>query len=164
MTLRRLLPLLLALAVLPASLAGAQLGAAPGVGPGMSRGWGPWAQPPLVCRELQARRDEQAKALVEAGKRKAGPEEMCTLFKDFLTAESKMIEGLEEHRVTCDIPPGAIKQARAGHAKYVDLSKKICAVAARGPQHGVPWDVPLPAPRPIGDFWTGAELQRLFGQ
>jgi hypothetical protein len=145
MTLSRALPLVLALAVVPIGPAGAQFAAAPGMAPGM--GGSPWGAPqpqqgpPPACQGLLANRDEVAKHgknLEAAGKKKAGPEEMCKLFKPFIAAEAKMIKGLEEHSATCGVPPDVIKQVKAGHAKYTEISKKICDVAAQGPRPSGP--------------------------
>jgi hypothetical protein len=86
-------------------------------------------------------RDETGKhgqALQAAGKKKAPPEELCKLFKTFIAAESKMIKGLEEHRVTCGVPADAIKQVQAGHGKATQMAKRICDAAAQGPRPAGP--------------------------
>src|SRR5216683_5833156 len=118
MTLRRALPLVLMLAAVPLQPALAQFGGMPGMpgAPGMPTspgmpggGFGaappPQQQgPPPACQQLLVSRDEVQKhgmALQAAGKKKAGPDVACKLFKSFLAAESKMIKGLEQHSTLC---------------------------------------------------------------
>ena len=139
----RVLPLGLALVVLPLWPAGAQFGGMPGMpgSPGMSPGTpgapfgAPQQGPPPACQQLITYRDETQKhgqALSTAGQKKLPPEEICKLFKVFLSAETKMIKGLEEHSTTCGVPPDLIKQVKAGHSKASQMSKQVCDVAAQG--------------------------------
>jgi hypothetical protein len=143
MTLRRALPFVLALAVLPLAPAGAQFAAAPGMAPGMSPGMSgspfgaPQQGPPPACQQLLSFRDDVAKhgqALQAAGKKKAGAEELCKLFKTFLAAESKMIKGLEERSTTCGVPADVIKQVKGSHGKASEMGKRVCDAAAQGPR------------------------------
>src|SRR5215472_12642761 len=112
MTLSRALPLAWVLAVVPLWPAAAQFGGMPGMpgspgmspGPGMSPSPGmpgmpggafsaPQAPPP-ACQQLLANRDDVSKhgqALQAAGQKKAPPEELCKLFKVFLSAEDKTL-------------------------------------------------------------------------
>jgi hypothetical protein len=136
---RRVLPLVLVLAGLPFAPSLAQFGGMPGMpgsgAPGMGRGapgmygggggfGGPPPQqqqqgPPPVCQGLLTTRDEvqkNADALRNAGKKKAGPEEACKLFKAFLASETKMIQGLEQHSATCGVPASVIAQVKSNHA------------------------------------------------
>ena len=147
MTLSRALPLVLALAVLPLAPAGAQFAAAPGMAPGMSPGMSgspfgaPQQGPPPACQQLLSFRDDVAKhgqALQAAGKKKAGAEELCKLFKAFLAAESKMIKGLEERSAMCGVPADVIKQVKGSHGKASEMGKRICEVAAQGPRPSGP--------------------------
>ena len=116
MTSSRVLPLALALAMWPLWPAAAQFGGMPGMpgSPGMSPGGGMGSQfgappqpqqgPPPACEKLMGYRDETTKhgqALQAAGQKKAQPDEVCKLFKAFLTAEGKMLKGLEENSATC---------------------------------------------------------------
>ena len=139
MTLRRALPLVLVLVALPLAPALAQFGGmpgmpgagAPGMGgggaPGMYGGGGFGGPPPGSNRGRRrpassslAIRDEvqkNADALRNAGKKKAGPEEACKLFKAFLASETKMIKGLEQHSSTCEVPADVIKQLKGNHAR-----------------------------------------------
>jgi len=149
MTLSRALPLALAIAVMPLWPAAAQFGDMPGMpgspgmspAPGMSPGSGmpggafsaPQAPPP-ACQQLLSTRDDVNKhgqALQAAGQKKAPPDELCKLFKAFLTVETKMIKGLEEHSATCGVPTDVLKQVKAGHSKAAQMGKQICDAAAQ---------------------------------
>jgi hypothetical protein len=113
---------------------------APGMSPGTPGGAfsAPQPQePPPACQQLLGNRDEVAKhgqALQAAGQKKVPPDELCKLFKTFLTAESKMIKGLEEHSATCGVPPEVTKQVKAGHGKASQMGKQVCDMAAQGPR------------------------------
>ena len=97
--------------------------------------------PPPACQQLLANRDEVSKhgqALQAAGQKKVPPEELCKLFKVFLSVEDKMLKGLEEHSATCGVPPEVLKQVKAGHTKASQMGKQICDVAAQGPRPAGP--------------------------
>lgn len=119
-------------------------GMSPGPGmPGMPGGAfsAPQQAPPPACQQLLGNRDEVSKhgqALQAAGQKKVPPEELCKLFKVFLSAEDKMLKGLEEHSATCGVPPEVLKQVRAGHSKASQMGKQICDVAAQGPRQPGP--------------------------
>jgi len=152
MTPSRVLPLVLALAVLPLWPASAQFGGMPGMpGSGMYPGGGgspfdappPQQGPPPACQKLLALRDETGKhgqALQAAGKRKdkAQPDEICKLFKAFLASEAKMIKGLEENSQVCGVPPDTIKQVKASHEQASKIGKNVCDAAAQGPRPAGP--------------------------
>ena len=152
MTPSRVLPLALALAMWPLWPAAAQFGGMPGMpgSPGMSpaaawlavrRAAAPQQGPPPACEKLMGYRDETTKhgqALQAAGQKKAQPDEVCKLFKAFLTAEGKMLKGLEENSATCGVPPDVIKQVKAAHAKYAQMGKQVCEVAAQGARPAAP--------------------------
>ena len=158
MTLSRALPLALVLAVVPLWPAAAQFGGMPGMpgSPGMSPGGmspGPGMPgmpggafsapqaPPPACQQLLSNRDDVSKhgqALQAAGQKKVPPEELCKLFKVFLSAEDKMLKGLQEHSATCGVPPEVLKQVKEGHGKASEMSKKICDIAAQGPRQAGP--------------------------
>src|SRR5207302_8449200 len=87
-------------------------------------------EPGEVCKRGQARQ--------AAGQKKAPPEELCKLFKAFLSSEDKMLKGLDEHSATCGVPPEVLKQVKAGHSKASQMSKQICEVAAQGPRQAGP--------------------------
>jgi hypothetical protein len=144
MTFSRALPWVLVLAVLPLSPAAAQFGGMPGMpgSPGMSPGgFGAPPQPPPACQQLLANRDETAKhgqAIHAAGQKKVPPEELCKLFKTFLSSEGKMLKGLEQNATTCGVPPEVLKQVKASHEKAAQVGKNICDAAAQGPRPAGP--------------------------
>jgi hypothetical protein len=144
MTLSRALLWVLVLAVLPLSPAAAQFGGMPGMpgSPGMSPGgFGAPPEPPPACQQLLANRDETAKhgqAIHAAGQKKVPPEELCKLFKTFLSSESKMLKGLEQNSATCGVPPEVLKQVKASHEKAAQVGKNICDAAAQGPRPAGP--------------------------
>jgi hypothetical protein len=129
----------LALAVILAAMprpVGAQFGGMPGM-PGMGApGFGgPPAGPPPACQGLLAMRDEtqkNANAIQEAGKKKAGPDVACKLFKNFLASEAKMIKAIETTGPQCGVPPEMPKQMKVGHAKAQQIANQVCEAAARG--------------------------------
>jgi hypothetical protein len=128
MTVSRAFPLAFALAVLALWPAAAQFGGMAG------EAFNAPQAPRPACQQLLGTRDEVAKhgqALQAAGRKKAPPEEICKLFKAFLSAESKMLKGLEEHRATCGVPPETIRQVEAGHSKASQMGKQICELARR---------------------------------
>ena len=147
MTLRRALPLVLVLAAVPFQPAFAQFGGMPGMpgAPGMPGGGGggfgaappPQQQgPPPACQQLLVLRDEMQKhgmALQAAGKKKAGPEVACKLFKSFLAAETKMIKSLDQNSTLCGVPGDVIKQLKTQHAQAEKSGAQVCEAAARGP-------------------------------
>jgi hypothetical protein len=144
MTLSRALPWVLVLAVLPLSPAAAQFGGMPGMpgSPGMSPGgFGAPAEPPAACQQLLTIRDETAKhgqAIHAAGQKKVPPEELCKLFKAFLSSEGKMVKGLEQNSATCGVPPEVLKQVKASHEKAAQVGKQVCDAAAQGPRPAGP--------------------------
>jgi hypothetical protein len=132
-------------------------GDTPGGVPGVGGFHGPPAGPPPACRDLLAMRDEVQKhgtAIQKANERKATVQEACKLFRSFLGAETKFIKSLEENTRTCGVPGDAIKQAKEGHAKALQVGKQVCDAAAQGPRPS----------GPTGDFWWLGELEQKSGQ
>jgi hypothetical protein len=77
---------------------------------------------------------EKAGAAIQAaGQRKASREEVCPLFTRFVAVEAKMVNFLVSHQTTCQIPAQAVSQAKASHAKTVNIRKNVCAKAAAAP-------------------------------
>ena len=110
----------------------------PGMSPG---GFGAPPEPPPACQQLLANRDETAKhgqAIHAAGQKKVPPEELCKLFKTFLSSESKMLKGLEQNATTCGVPPEVLKQVKASHDKAAQVGKQVCDAAAQGPRPAGP--------------------------
>jgi hypothetical protein len=137
-----------ALIVILPFAANAQFGGMPGLPggtpdgvPGVGRFDGPPAGPPPACRDLLAMRDEVQKhgtAIGKANERKATVQEACKLFRTFLATEAKFIRSLEENTRTCGVPGDAIKQAKEGHAKALQVGKQVCDAAAQGPRPAGP--------------------------
>ena len=125
----------------PGMSPGPGMSPAPGM-PGMPGGaFSAPPAPPPACQELLSNRDEvtkHGKALQAAGQKKAPPDELCKLFKTFLSVEDKMLKGLEEHSATCGVPAEVLKQVKAGHSKASQMGKQICDVAAQGPRQAGP--------------------------
>jgi hypothetical protein len=112
--------------------------------------------------------EKSAAAIKAAGERKASREEVCPLFQKFAVAESKMVKFLETHRVVCRVPPDAIKQSKATHARTLQVRNNVCnpAAAAAGPRLSdalggplVPDATPKPG-RGTFDTLTGSPLGR----
>jgi hypothetical protein len=97
--------------------------------------------PPPACQQLLSTRDEvnkHSQAVQAAAQKKVPPDELCKVFKVFLSSETKLIKGLEEHSTTCGVPGEVIKQVKAGHSKASQIGKQVCDVAAQGPRTAGP--------------------------
>lgn len=146
MALIRVAPLVVTLALLPIGAAQAQFGGMPGLPgspgmPGGSSGFGapPAQEPPPACQQLLVLRDETAKhgqAIQAAGQKqkKPTPDEACKLFKAYLGSEAKLIKGMEQNRTTCGVPAEVIKQVKLQHSGASETGKRVCDMAARGPE------------------------------
>jgi hypothetical protein len=151
--------LLAALIVATPILASAQIGGGQGELPGGA--WTvPSAQPSApspACQQLQTLREQVQKhgmSIQKASERKAPVQDGCKLFKIFLATEAQFIRVLEDNSRTCGVLPDAIKRAREGHAKALQVGKQVCDAAAQGSR---------PA-GPTGDFWWIGEFDRNSGQ
>jgi hypothetical protein len=120
--------------------AGAQM-----LGPGMMMGPGmapPGAQQMPPCMNefvpLRTEAEKRASAIKAGIDRKAPREDICNLFKRFSEAEAKVAKFLKAKQTACGVPPDAVKQVTANHAKTVKTRDQVCAV---GPTAG---------PRPTG--------------
>jgi hypothetical protein len=146
--------------------AGAQFGGMPGMpgGPGGSPGGGfggPPAAPPPQCQQLLDTRDQVQKAgmaIEAASQKKANVKVACMLFRNYLSAEMKMIKALESVGPKCGVPPDAAKQVRESHAKVQLVGKQVCDAAARPQQTGPSLSDALGTspPLPGGDSKKGA--------
>lgn len=76
--------------------------------------------------------EEKGKALQAAGKAKAPPQELCPLFRAYVSAETKLTKYLSDNKDWCQIPDQAIVQARESNQKSAALRDKVCAAAANG--------------------------------
>jgi hypothetical protein len=111
--------------------ANAQFGGMPGM-PG-SPGFGaPAPAPPPQCQQLLKLRDEVSKhgmAIEGANKRKASVQVACRLFKNFLSAELKMIRAVERDGASCGVPANVPQQMKANHAQAAKIGKQVCEAA-----------------------------------
>jgi len=131
---------LLATAIVGLSLhqAGAQFGGMPGMpgGPGFGAPQQQQQQaPPPQCLALLKLRDEvekHGKAIQTANQRKATVQQACNLFKAYLSAEARMLKGLEQHMSVCGVPPDVPRTMKANHAKAQAVGKQVCEAAASG--------------------------------
>jgi len=81
---------------------------------------------------LREAAEKRAGILKVAIDRKADRSEFCKLFKDFATAEGKVVKFMTENQSTCNIPPQAVTQVKSNHDRTVKTRDNICAAAAAG--------------------------------
>lgn len=114
----------------------APMAAPSGPAPG---GWAP-SGPQRDCggefMPLRQEAEKKAGAIKAAAATKKQPA-VCAAFRNFATAEAKVVKYAEEHGDECRIPPDAIKMMKANHAKTVEIRTKVCDVAA-APQPRAP--------------------------
>lgn len=92
----------------------------------------PPAQVPSQCDDfakLRQTAQDRAKALHDAGDRKADRKEMCTLVTRFSAAETIVVKFLETNKTWCGIPDAAVTQAKANHEQTVKFQTMICNTA-----------------------------------
>jgi hypothetical protein len=124
-----------------------------------------------ICEQFPAIRDQAEKdatAIKATSDRKGTREELCAAFSRFLGSEGKMVKFLETNRAACGVPPEAVKQVKAQHAKTAQIRKQVCsaAPAQRGPSLSdalsgplLPDETPKPG-RGTFDTLTGSPLAR----
>lgn len=78
--------------------------------------------------------EEKGKALQAAGKRKAEPQELCTLFRAYTAAEAKWVKFLQDNKEWCQIPSEIADKAKASSRGTASTRDKICQIAANGGQ------------------------------
>ncbi len=136
MTLNRVAQVVVIAAIAMATEASAQM-----FGPGTPQFGAPPPQqqqqgpPPCLAQFAPLREDAQKRAqAIQAGvARKAGREEICGLFKRFADAEAKVVKYLTTNQAACGIPPTAIAETKANHAKTTATQHKVCSAEA-GPE------------------------------
>jgi hypothetical protein len=136
MTLIRVAPYVIASALAVATSASAQM-FGPAMGPPGAQQFGPpmgpppaqQGAPPCMAEFVPLRQEaEKRAAAIKAGAdRKAPREEICGLFKRFSDAESKVVKFLSANQATCGIPPQAIVESKANHAKTATTAERICS-------------------------------------
>ncbi len=98
----------------------------------------PQASIPPACQQIMAMRDETQKnaTAIQALTNKANaqhkppdPVETCTLFKAFVSSDSRYIQIIQTNGQTCGVPPAVIKQIQEGHTKATEISRQVCDAA-----------------------------------
>ena len=94
--------------------------------------------PPCMAEfaPMKAEAEKRGSLIKAAADRKAERSELCKLFRSFAEAEGKVVKYVTEHQAQCAIPPQAVKQVKANHARTLTFRDKICAegpVGAQGP-------------------------------
>jgi hypothetical protein len=125
----------------PASSSAFSSGAAPIGGAG---GFGSGPPPPQAsgapdgCMKafmpLRQETEKRGKLLEAAGKRKAGPDEICKLLTGYGAAESKMMKYVEANSAKCGIPPQIGDQLKTSHVKTAEMQQKVCGFAQQAAQ------------------------------
>lgn len=111
----------------------------PGAGGQQASPGGGFPPPPgnqQVCASfppLREAAEKGAMAIKAAGDRKASREEVCPLFRTFATREARMVAFLAKNQATCGVPPGAVKEARANHARTIQIRNQVCATGPSAP-------------------------------
>lgn len=85
---------------------------------------------------LREEAEKKAAAIKTASATKQRPA-LCAAFKNFATAEAKVLKYVEENGAECQIPPDAAKMMKANHAKTIEVRNKVCDPNA-GPQPRAP--------------------------
>lgn len=88
--------------------------------------------------------EEKGKALQAAGKRKAEPQVLCKMLRDFTAVEARWVKFLQDNKDWCQIPAEIAKRAETQARGTVNTRNKICQVAANGGQ--MPQAGPAPVP------------------
>ena len=85
--------------------------------------------PPCMTEFMPIRTEAEtrAKSLKEGIDKKVARQDLCGLFKRFTESESKVIKFYEANQTSCGIPAQTITEAKAGHAKTVQVRQKVCS-------------------------------------
>ena len=85
---------------------------------------------------LRTETQKRATVLQAAIKRKAPPPELCGLFRGFTEAEGKVLKYISENQQWCNIPPQAVTDMKANHAKTMQTRDKVCSMPAQARPSG----------------------------
>lgn len=99
-------------------------------------GGGGGGAPPCMSDFLPLRQEAEtrAAAIKKAADSKAPRPQVCKLFQIFSDAEAKVVAFVEKNQSWCGIPPQAVAQMKANHARTLDTKTKICSAGiAEGP-------------------------------
>ena len=96
---------------------------------------------------LRAAAEKDAGAIKAASARKASREEVCPLFRRFAASEAKMVKFLKDNQARCGVPPEAVKQSGANHAKTLQVRNQVCSAgpAPAAPRLSDAFSTPLTA-------------------
>lgn len=129
----RLTSLAVALLLGSASVSMAQMpGDSGGVMPGVSPGQASPPQPPPCMAEfapLRTETEKRAVAIKGAAAKHELPQELCTLFVQFIQAEAKVVNFMEQRAASCGIPAQVVSVTKANHQKVLQTKDRICAAA-----------------------------------
>jgi hypothetical protein len=78
---------------------------------------------------LRTDAETKGRALQEAGKRKATPQELCPMFRRFSESEAKLVKFLEQNQAWCQVPAEMIKTVKANHGRTIQLRTRVCQAA-----------------------------------
>lgn len=97
--------------------------------PPMQAGPPPGGPPPCMndFMPLRQEAEKRAGAIKAAAARKASREEICQLITKFSEAEGKFAKFAEKNASWCGIPPQAVTQIKANHAKTVQTRTQVCS-------------------------------------
>jgi hypothetical protein len=134
-----------ATAAAPASPNAFSSGAAPVGGGGFGGGAGFGGPPPPqasgapdACMKnfmpLRQETEKRGKLLEAAGKRKAGPDEICKLLTGYGAAETKMMKYVESNAAKCGIPAQIGDQLKKSHKNTEQMQQKVCGFAQQAAQ------------------------------
>jgi hypothetical protein len=108
-----------------------------GGGPPGGGGGGTAAQ--QECMEkfapLRGEAEKRAQAVKAASERKAPPQEACSLIRNYVQAEAKLVNYVTTKQTACGIPAEIPKQLKANAARSQQMLKVVCNAAAQ-PQGG----------------------------
>jgi hypothetical protein len=143
MTLCRALTLVAMFVAVTAQPTYAQFGGMPGMpgSPGFGAPPPPQQGPPPQCQQLLSLRDDTQKraSLIQAANERHAPAtEACKLFKNFISAENRLIKAITDDGPRCGVPPEVPAQMKTGHTKALAVTKQVCDAAAQGPRPAGP--------------------------
>jgi hypothetical protein len=124
---------------------------------------------PPCMNDLAPLRDEAAKRgqAIKAGvERKVPREALCQLFTRFAVAEANFVKYIEKNAGWCGIPPTAVTQIRANHARTMKTKTQVCSTAGPGGAPAGPSlsdALGLDRPPPVTKREHGGTLDTLTG-
>lgn len=114
--------------------------AQPGMDGGMGGGMGMPQQPSAAAvatmKECQTsvntlREDLESRVAVlqTAGKKKAGPSELCPLIRNYVTAQQKFFNYLSTNKTKCQVPDEVVTNLKKSTGQSASMRDKICKAA-----------------------------------